>query len=53
MPSWKEATAVRKLGASTYECTLHDDWCIGSGKLYAIITTADHAHLRQFPMADT
>ncbi|KAF2441039.1 hypothetical protein P171DRAFT_456952 [Karstenula rhodostoma CBS 690.94] len=30
MPSWKEATAVRKVGASTYECTLQDDWCIGT-----------------------
>ncbi|KAF1971204.1 hypothetical protein BU23DRAFT_556217 [Bimuria novae-zelandiae CBS 107.79] len=30
MPSWKEATAVRKLSASAYECTLQDDWCIGS-----------------------
>ncbi|KAF9730492.1 hypothetical protein PMIN06_001345 [Paraphaeosphaeria minitans] len=30
MPSWKEATAVRKLSANTYECTLQDDWCIGT-----------------------
>lgn len=33
MPGWKEATAVQKLSSNTYISTLHDDWCIGSGKL--------------------
>lgn len=26
---------MRKLGTSTYECTLQDDWCIGSGRFCA------------------
>lgn len=30
MASWREATAVRKLGSNTYECELQDDWCIGT-----------------------
>lgn len=33
MPGWQEATAVQKLSSNTYAATLHDDWCIGSGKL--------------------
>jgi acyl-coenzyme A thioesterase PaaI-like protein len=32
MPSWSEATAVEKVDTRTYAATLHDDWCIGSGK---------------------
>jgi hypothetical protein len=32
MPSWEQATAVRKLSTNTYSCDLHDDWCIGSGE---------------------
>ncbi|KAJ4314032.1 hypothetical protein N0V94_006649 [Neodidymelliopsis sp. IMI 364377] len=30
MPSWNEATAVRKVSNNTYSCVLHDDWSIGS-----------------------
>ncbi|KAF1949607.1 hypothetical protein CC80DRAFT_457169 [Byssothecium circinans] len=30
MPSWEEATAVKKLDSRTYSCELFDDWCIGS-----------------------
>lgn len=38
MTSWKEATEVRKLGASTYECTLQDAWTIGTGKFQSTCT---------------
>ncbi|KAF1924368.1 uncharacterized protein M421DRAFT_424816 [Didymella exigua CBS 183.55] len=30
MPGWEEATAVQKVSANTYSCTLYEDWCIGS-----------------------
>jgi hypothetical protein len=33
MPGWEEATAIQKSSSNLYTATLHDDWCIGSGKL--------------------
>jgi hypothetical protein len=40
MPGWKAATGVQKTSTDTYTATLHDDWCIGSGKLllYRVLT---------------
>jgi hypothetical protein len=40
MPGWKAATGVQKTSTDTYTATLHEDWCIGSGKLllYLILT---------------
>lgn len=43
MPSsWEAATAVRKLDAATYECTLQDDWCIGSGTFQLVVVVLIH-----------
>jgi len=39
MTSWKEATAVQKIGSNTYSCELHDDWCIGTGKQNVFVDT--------------
>ncbi|KAJ4301266.1 hypothetical protein N0V90_003357 [Kalmusia sp. IMI 367209] len=49
MPSWGEATAVRKTGASTYECVLHDEWCIGSGKVYPHVHKTAQYSIIQVP----
>jgi hypothetical protein len=44
MPSWEEATAVEKLSSNTYSCTLHDDWCIGSGMTDPSINNIIHVN---------
>jgi hypothetical protein len=41
MPGWEEATAVQKVSSNTYTATLHDDWCIGSGKFPSNSVTID------------
>lgn len=44
MPGWEEATAVQKVSTNTYSCTLHDDWSIGSGGSYNIVSTTQKQH---------
>lgn len=41
MTSWEEASAVQKLDTKTYSCTLHDDWCIGTGRPLCAIELAE------------
>jgi hypothetical protein len=52
MPGWDEATAVQKLSSNTYTSTLHDDWCIGTGKVSMKPPASLHADFVQFRMVD-
>ena len=39
---------MRKLSASTYECILHEEWCIGSGKSHSSLAIATEAQVYQY-----